>query len=188
MIPEEAVMEHAGLVHRFAKRYYWRIGKAALLELDDLIQYGFIGLIKGIRNFDPELGFQPSTYLGAKIEGEIRRAIRDRLCTVKAHRDASAQERNKCRFVDSLNRPAVDGEENTELLNIIGFSPDLSGVELTTDMEQVLNRRELEVVQMRVNGLSQGDIAKRFGVTQVSVSRWLIRIKDRLQEDIGYVG
>lgn len=46
-------------------------------EFEDLYQVGAIGLLKGIRNFKPELGFKFSTYATQAIFGEIRRHRRD---------------------------------------------------------------------------------------------------------------
>ena len=69
-----AMMEkHDALVHYVVKRFEGR-GR----ERDDLVQLGRLGLIKAVRNFDPE-GYQVrfSTYAVPLIMGEIRRFLRD---------------------------------------------------------------------------------------------------------------
>lgn len=47
------------------------------VNLDDLFQVGFIGLLKAIDNFDLSLDVAFSTYAVPMIEGEIRRYLRD---------------------------------------------------------------------------------------------------------------
>lgn len=56
------------VIQRFEKR-----GESA----DDLFQVGCIGLIKAIKNFDPDLNVKFSTYGVPMIAGEVRRYLRD---------------------------------------------------------------------------------------------------------------
>jgi RNA polymerase sporulation-specific sigma factor len=44
---------------------------------EDLYQLGCLGFLKAVRGFDPNLGYQFSTYAVPKIAGEIRRFLRD---------------------------------------------------------------------------------------------------------------
>ena len=46
-------------------------------EYDDLFQIGVIGLIKAIRNYDPQYNVRFSTYAVPMIMGEIKRFLRD---------------------------------------------------------------------------------------------------------------
>jgi len=57
-----------GLVRRFA-------GRGA--DPEELTQIGLIGLLKAILAFDPSYGTMFSTYAVPKIEGELRRYLRD---------------------------------------------------------------------------------------------------------------
>lgn len=47
------------------------------VPIDDLLQVGNLGLVKAIRNFDPEQNVQFATYATPTIEGEIKRYFRD---------------------------------------------------------------------------------------------------------------
>ena len=71
---EKLIREHAGLVKSVALRLYY----AGDEELDDLIQMGYIGLLKAARRFEPERGLKFSTYAVPMIAGEIRSQLRDR--------------------------------------------------------------------------------------------------------------
>ncbi len=66
------IEQNNGLIWAIAKRY---CGRGT--EPDDLYQLGCMGFIKAVRGFDPEMGYEFSTYAVPKIAGEIRRFLRD---------------------------------------------------------------------------------------------------------------
>lgn len=68
----EAVARHGPLVWSVVHRYTGRG-----VEQEDLFQLGCIGLLKALRDFDPEYGTCFSTYAVPKIAGEMRRFLRD---------------------------------------------------------------------------------------------------------------
>ena len=70
---EKMALEHTGLVKSVALRLSYVYGE----EVDDLIQIGYIGLIKAIKGFDPQKGFKFSTYAVPLITGEIKSQLRD---------------------------------------------------------------------------------------------------------------
>jgi RNA polymerase sigma-B factor len=45
---------------------------------EDLMQVGYVGLLKAINNFDPALGFSLSTYARPCITGELKKHFRDK--------------------------------------------------------------------------------------------------------------
>lgn len=70
---EKMIREHSGLVKSVALRLSYACGE----DLDDLIQIGYIGLIKAARRFEPERGLKFSTYAVPVIAGEIKSQLRD---------------------------------------------------------------------------------------------------------------
>ena len=66
------VEKNMRLVYSVAQRFLHRG-----IDFDDLVQVGFIGLIKAIHNFNQEFGVQFSTYAVPMIAGEMRRLLRD---------------------------------------------------------------------------------------------------------------
>lgn len=69
---ETAVADNMGLVMSIVNRF---IGRGC--DKEDLVQIGSIGLIKAIRNFDPDYDVCFSTYAVPMISGELKRFLRD---------------------------------------------------------------------------------------------------------------
>lgn len=69
---ERLVLENTGLVSMAARRF-----AASGCEIEDMMQLGYIGLIKAIERFDQSFGVMFSTYAVPMIAGEIRRFLRD---------------------------------------------------------------------------------------------------------------
>ncbi len=69
---EKFILSNLKLVHFIAKKYR-KLG----LEFLDLVQEGYIGLIKAVEKFNPDLGFKFSTYATWWIKQRIIRAIAD---------------------------------------------------------------------------------------------------------------
>jgi RNA polymerase sigma-B factor len=66
------VLEHLPLVEKLARRYT-TLGE----PLEDLLQEGYIGLIKAVDQFNPKMGVKFTTYATHVISGEIRHYLRD---------------------------------------------------------------------------------------------------------------
>ncbi len=66
------VENNLGLVHSCANKFRNRG-----VEYDDLYQAGCVGLLKAANGFNPDLGFEFSTYAVPAILGEIKRIFRD---------------------------------------------------------------------------------------------------------------
>lgn len=64
--------ENMPLIKSIIKRY-----RSTMIEYDDLIQLGSLGLYKAIMNFNRDFGVRFSTYAVPMISGEIKRQIRD---------------------------------------------------------------------------------------------------------------
>lgn len=69
---DHLVMTHSPLVEHCARNFM-----ASGEPLDDLVQEGYVGLIKAVDRYDPEKGIKFSTYACHLISGEIRHYLRD---------------------------------------------------------------------------------------------------------------
>ena len=72
-IRERLVRGYDSLVHFLARKFMNR-GE----PLEDIVQVGYLGLIKAIERFDPELGNEFTTFATPTIAGEIKRYFRDK--------------------------------------------------------------------------------------------------------------
>lgn len=78
---EKLVMSHMNFVRFLANKFKNR-GE----PLDDLIQVGYLGLLKAIDRFDPSRGLEFTTYATPTIMGEIKRHFRDKGWSVRVPR------------------------------------------------------------------------------------------------------
>lgn len=105
---ERFIEENLGLVHACAKRF-----RSRGMEYDDLFQAGCMGLVKAADHFEPERGYQFSTYAVPVILGEMRRLFREG-GTVKVGRALKElslrADRETERFLEREGRTPAIGE------------------------------------------------------------------------------
>jgi RNA polymerase sigma-B factor len=75
------VARYRNLVRSCAQRY-----ARSSVPIEDLMQVGYVGLLKAINNFDPALGFTLATYATPCITGELKRHFRDKSWPVRVGR------------------------------------------------------------------------------------------------------
>jgi len=68
------IVAYQGFVRNVAGSLKNRLPRPAM-DIDDAISAGNMGLIRGIKNFSPERGASPKTYLGNRIKDAIKKAI-----------------------------------------------------------------------------------------------------------------
>ena len=83
---EVLVGRYRGLVRSCANRY-----RRSPEPTEDLVQVGYVGLLKAINNFDPGVGRNLAAYAQPCITGEIKRYFRDKRWQV--HIERPVQER-----------------------------------------------------------------------------------------------
>jgi RNA polymerase sigma factor (sigma-70 family) len=141
---------NSGIVRKISLKYN-NINK--LLELDDLIQAGTIGLINAANKYDGDMENKANfiTYAFQSIEREIQACVNGR----------SSKDINNTKFyktVKSLNTP-VGEEEDTELLNMID-SHDKSMEEIEDEIYIKQLRDELEGAMVQANTLREREVLK----------------------------
>jgi RNA polymerase sigma-B factor len=78
---DRLVEDHLGLAHQLARRFANR-GEAH----DDLVQVASLALINAVDRFDPDRGFEFSTFATRTVLGELKRHFRDKGWAVRAPR------------------------------------------------------------------------------------------------------
>ncbi|MCF6475794.1 SigB/SigF/SigG family RNA polymerase sigma factor [Nonomuraea sp. MG754425] len=212
-IRERLVEMHEGLVSEVTRRYRHR-GE----PVEDLRQAAYVGLMKAVNGFDPDLGHEFRGYAMITMMGEVKRHFRDRTWAIRVPRvyqerrielnRATAEltqtlgrsptvaelaarlaiseedvllalEAATAYSTLSLDAPVGGGDDDTAELG--DFLPAQDG-----SIDALLNRhavkplidalpaREKKILLMRFYGnMTQSEIAKEFGLSQMHVSRIL---------------
>src|SRR5690349_14075195 len=106
---EELVRRYDFVVKACVRRY-----RDSPESPEDLMQVGYLGLLKAISNFNPELGTSLTAYAQPCVSGELKRHVRDKRCQVRVHR--SSQENMlavrdvRAALTQQLGRPPQDHE------------------------------------------------------------------------------
>jgi RNA polymerase sigma-B factor len=114
-IREKLILLQGNLVRFLAGKYLNRG-----VPLDDLVQVGTIGLIHAIDRFNPELGFEFSTYATPTIVGEIRRHFRDKVWMVNVPRRLQELSRAVRKIEEKLSQELGRTPSFREIANKIG--------------------------------------------------------------------
>jgi RNA polymerase sigma-B factor len=224
-IRERLVAGYDGLVHFLARRFQNR-GE----PLEDIVQVGYLGLIKAIDRFDPGLGNEFTTFATPTILGEIKRYFRDKGWAIRFPRRlqelyqqvvrVNEEMKNQLGREPSVNEVAARlGVEPDDVLEAMEMStaftpvsidattggdadddgrqlseavgsedPNLDRVEMRQILEramQHLNERERRIMIMRFfDEMSQSEVAKRLGISQMHVSRLQRAALEHLREQL----
>lgn len=116
---ENIVAEHAGLVRSVALR----LSHIYQAEAEDLMQIGYIGLMKAARRFEAGRGFAFSTYAVPMITGEIRSQMRDQ-GRIKVSRSLKADIAAVRRAENQFAAQYGASPRITELQKLTGFSAE----------------------------------------------------------------
>lgn len=93
---EILITENLPLIKSIVRRY-----KNKLVEYEDLISLGTLGLVKAINNFKEDFGVKFSTYAVPMIAGEIKRFIRDD-GAIKVSRSTKTQALEINKYIDEF--------------------------------------------------------------------------------------
>ena len=194
---EKKAYEHTGLVKSVARKLSYVYDE----DLEDLIQIGYIGLIKAIKGFDPEKGFKFSTYAVPLIAGEIRsqlrdygaikvsRSIKSDIAIIKRAEADFMALNNKSPKVSELAKLTEFSEERIKqalqaqdaMKNIASYEDvnvlikeeenTIERLDLRNTLEK-LNETERQIMVLRYyKDMTQSQVAKVVGLSQVQVSR-----------------
>jgi RNA polymerase sigma-B factor len=217
-IRERLVRGYESLVHFLARRFQNR-GE----PLEDIVQVGFLGLIKAIERFDPDMGNEFTTFATPTILGDFRdkgwairfpRRLQELYQQVVRTNEELKNELNRQPTVaevaerlgvqpddvleamemsTALTPISIDAtigsgpEAGRQLGEAVGTEdPNLDRVEMRQVLEramQHLNERERRIMIMRFfEEMSQAEVAKRLGISQMHVSRLQRAALEQLRE------
>jgi RNA polymerase sigma-B factor len=91
---------------------------------EDLMQVGYVGLLKAINNYDPELGDSLSAYAQPCISGEIKRHFRDKRWQIHVRRSAQELLLELRKATEELTQQLGRSPSEVELAERLGVSAD----------------------------------------------------------------
>jgi RNA polymerase sigma-B factor len=204
---DELVRRHLPLVRVLARRFAHR-GE----RFEDLVQVGAIGLIEAIDRFDPGRGTDFASFAVPTILGEIKTHLRDRTSVVRLPRRISelrprlrAEETSlaaRLRRAPTLKELAREaGLQEADVAAAIASREGLAeppdavvdGVFEPSDDRlllaagfRTLDARQRRILHLRFYaGLSQAEIAREVGLSQIQVSRLLRAALERMRGALG---
>ena len=194
---QKIVENHTGLVKSVALRLARAYGE----DFEDLMQIGYIGLLKAAERFEPERGLKFSTYAVPMIAGEIRSQLRDQ-GVIKMSRSLKADVTLVRRAESDYLKEHGISPHITQLAQITGLSAeriteayqaadalknmeDYEQIDLWTDNEErnitridlaeaiaSLEPKARQVIILRYyKDLTQQQVADIMGISQVQVCR-----------------
>lgn len=207
---EQMVENHTGLVKTIALKLSYIYNE----DVEDLIQIGFIGLMKAVKRFEPERGLAFSTYAVPVITGEIKSQMRDN-GLIKVSRslkaDGNVIRKAENDFMTKHGRSpklselsiltgfseerinqvfsAMDAIRNTEEPEKIVAWTDEEDCNITKiDMKRALDtlqEREKQVILLRYfKDLTQQQVANVLGISQVQVCRIEKKTLKHMEENL----
>lgn len=177
---EEIMMrKYKDVVKKKAAMYYM-----AGADEDDVVQEGMIGLMKAIRQYDPEREAAFSTFASLCITRQIISAIR-------------SADRDKHKALNtsiSLNKPMENENEEITLADTIISRNVMTPEEMLIyndvidymlhDGDNIFSEFEMQVLNEMVEGKSYGEIAQEFDKSPKAIDNAIQRIKKKV---IGYI-
>ena len=116
---EKLVGRYESLVRACAQRY-----RHSPESAEELMQVGYVGLLKAINNFDPSFGSNLASYAQPCIAGEIKRHFRDKRWHVHVKRSAQELRLELCRARAELTQQLSRAPKDDELVEHLGISHD----------------------------------------------------------------
>jgi RNA polymerase sigma-B factor len=177
---DRLIRQYLPLVRRLARQHAGR-GE----QLEDLVQVGSIGLIKAIDRFQIDRGVDLATFAIPTINGEIKQHLRDKAWPIRIPRRLQELD-------PSLRATATElvdgqgGEFEGESLVEPGYELGEARVSLASSF-RVLDERERRLLRLAFfDGLSQWQIGREVGISQIHVSRLIRRALAKLRVELDY--
>src|ERR1035437_9129634 len=92
--------------------------------LDDIVQVGYLGLIKAIERFDPDLGFEFTTFATLTVAGEIQRHFRDQGTALRFPRRLQERHQSVVRVNEEMKNQLGREPSVSELAERLGVRPE----------------------------------------------------------------
>jgi RNA polymerase sigma-B factor len=129
MLPRDSELRAAAcetLVDRYTKlvRACVRQYRGSPEPVEDLMQVGYVGLLKAINNYDPEMGDSLAAYAQPCVYGEIKRHFRDKRWQIHVRRSAQELLLELRKATEELTQELGRAPAEAELASQLGVNAD----------------------------------------------------------------
>lgn len=169
---EQDVMGNMGLVYKIAHTMQYGLTNS-LMDFDDLVSEGILGLMDAFNKYDPERGAKFSTYAGIRIRGRMMDAYRG---SFWQKRQGRRQGLPTPSYVYLDADACDDGSPFHDLVpgKFLSEQDLINRIDVTLVWEKVwslLRPGEKKTVTLLRSGLNQEETSKVMGVTASMVSQ-----------------
>lgn len=161
----DKICEQFGNMVKSIARAYFLVGG----DREDLLQEGFLGLLKAVNGYEEEHGIAFSTYAYTCILNNIKKAVR------KANSKTNLLLSNAI----PLETVTLINTKNPEDLMITTET----GEEIKNEVKKLLSPFEYRVFELYLSGLSYKEIATETEKQTKSIDNALKRIKEKITEN-----
>src|SRR5512142_3190137 len=116
---ETLIGRYQKLVRSCARQY-----RGSPESAEELMQVGYVGLLKAINNFNPDIGGSLSAYAQPCVSGEIKRHFRDKRWQIHVRRSAQELLLAVRKATEDQTQQLGRVPEEAELAERLGVSPD----------------------------------------------------------------
>ncbi len=154
-------------------------------EKDDLLQEGMVGLFRAIREYDPGRDASLPTFCNLVVTRHLYNAVRD-MGRLK-HQPLNS-------FISIFSEDAPSEGDNIQGFEDYGSDPEKIAIDrenaeqLEKIIDEELSPLEREVLDLRLTGMKNGEIAKVLGRDEKSTDNALTRIRMKIGKRLPFSG
>jgi len=171
---ENLIRKYSYLVVRKAKVFFM-----AGADVDDVMQEGMIGLLRAVRNYDPDKNASFATFAEICITRQIISAIRsaDRIKNKALNTSVSLNvtEKEGLTLGETLTANSADTPEQMLLFKDVTYY-------ILENGDKVFSDFEMKVINEAIKGYSYDQIAQKLGKTPKSIDNALQRAKKKIND------
>lgn len=201
----EMVIKNLGLVHNIAVIMNRKVNNS-VVDYDDLVSEGCIGLINATETFDPERGFQFSTYAYRVISGYIYNFLKYQMQAIRYPREVykiakairsedlsfkQVLQRFKCtkKLAEtafecaslqmlSMDSALTHDEETVSLKDVLPSLEDFSTAHVD-EFKSTLSNEERGMLDLTIRGYNKLEIAASMGIDYKHVKKKMDSMRSR---------
>lgn len=183
---ELLVLHNAGFVINKAKKWS---GLYRFMDVDDMIQYGLMGLWKAAQRFEPHRGLRFSTYAGYWAENEMKDQARRIWIEIDIRSDSlnrkiELKEEDGGEVLDFI-QPSMAAEfKETALSEWLEFRDEVELVNEIINRMKFKDERQKDCYTRVRQGELETDVAKSYGVSRQRISQVITKVDGLVRRKI----